>query len=221
MSNHLKGNSGNNVLAGGLGRDTLEGGLGNDTYVLSDNLDTILDTGGTDTIRSMLDIALSAGIENAELVGLSDVSALGNAADNLLIGNAGSNLLEGGAGVDTLTGGEGGDQFMIAYNGAGKNPDVITDFVSGTDLLMIDFSSFGLSAQALSLLSSGGLSADSFVKGVGVNPLDPNDYFILDTATGILYFDEDGSGPLSRIPLVKFTGGVDSRFNAGDVFVCI
>ena len=221
MSNHLKGNSGNNVLAGGLGRDTLEGGLGNDTYVLSDNLDTILDTGGTDTIRSMLDIALSAGIENAELVGLSDVSALGNAADNLLVGNAGSNLLEGGAGVDTLTGGEGGDQFMIAYNGAGKNPDVITDFVSGTDLLMIDFSSLGLSAQALSLLSSGALSADSFVKGVGVNPLDPNDYFILDTATGILYFDEDGSGPLSRIPLVKFTGGVDTRFNAGDVFVCI
>ena len=51
LNNRLEGNSGNNVLAGGLGKDTLVGGLGNDIYVLSDNLDTLVDAGGIDTIR--------------------------------------------------------------------------------------------------------------------------------------------------------------------------
>ena len=55
LSNHIWGNSGNNILAGGLGSDTLEGGLGNDVYVLSDSLDTIIDTGGVDTVRSSMD----------------------------------------------------------------------------------------------------------------------------------------------------------------------
>ena len=77
LDNHLIGNAGNNLLAGGLGADTLEGGLGDDIYVLSDTVDTIIDTGGEDTIRSNLDIALISDIENAHLVGIADTSADG------------------------------------------------------------------------------------------------------------------------------------------------
>jgi Ca2+-binding RTX toxin-like protein len=221
LANLLRGNSGSNVLAGGLGKDTLEGGLGDDVYVLSDSLDVIIDTGGVDTIRSPLDVILPADIENVELVGFNDVSAVGNAGNNLLVGNMGSNLLEGGAGIDTLTGGEGGDQFLVAYNGAGLATDLVTDFVSGTDLLIVDYASLGLSPQALNLLSSGGLSSDSFVKGVGVRALDPNDYFLLDTAQSLLMFDPDGSGSMVPLALLKFQGVVDNRFNSGDVFIGI
>jgi Ca2+-binding RTX toxin-like protein len=221
LANVLRGNSGKNVLAGGLGKDTLEGGLGDDIYVLSDSLDVIIDTGGVDTIRSPLDVSLPADIENVELIGLNDVSAVGHAGNNVLIGNIGANLLDGGAGVDTLTGGEGGDQFMVAYNALGQAPDVVMDFVSGTDLLIVDYASLGLSPEALGLLSSGGLNHDSFVKGVGARALDPNDHFLLDTAQSLLMFDPDGSGSATPLALLKFQGMVDGRFNSGDVFIGI
>lgn len=222
LDNHLWGNSGANVLAGGLGRDTLEGGLGNDTYVLSDALDTIIDTGGTDTLRSSLDVTrLAAELENIELVGLNDLMALGNAANNLLVGNSGDNLLEGGAGVDTLTGGDGSDQFVLAYNGTGKSPDTVTDFVSASDLLVIDLASFGITASQAGLLSSGSVAAASFVKGAGAKALDNNDYFLLDTARGVLMFDPDGSGSAASMEVVQLVGTTAQNMLAADIFVAI
>lgn len=200
LANVITGNSGNNLLSGGLGADTLIGGLGNDTYVLSDLLDTIIDAGGIDTVRSALSIALQTGLERAELIGLGDVSALGNGADNTLIGNPGNNYLEGGAGVDILTGGAGGDGFYIAFNGAAKDGDTVTDFKTGEDLLMLDLASFGIDPMALGIMSSGMVSADSFVKGAGARALDANDYFVYDTAQMTLYIDPDGSG--SKVALM-------------------
>ena len=200
LANVITGNSGNNLLSGGLGADTLIGGLGNDTYVLSDLLDTIIDAGGTDTVRSALSIALQTGLERAELIGLGDVSALGNGADNTLIGNPGNNYLEGGAGVDILTGGAGGDGFYIAFNGAAKDADTVTDLKTGEDLLMLDLASFGIDPMALGIMSSGMVSADSFVKGAGARAIDANDYFVYDTAQMTLYIDPDGSG--SKVALM-------------------
>jgi Ca2+-binding RTX toxin-like protein len=220
LNNHLIGNSGNNVLAGGLGRDTLEGGLGNDIYVLSDTLDTIIDTGGIDTIRSSLSIKLEADIENAELVGFADTYAIGNGADNKLVGNLGNNILEGMGGVDTLTGGAGDDQFVVAYNGAGSAADTVTDFTSGSDLLVIDLLSFGVDAIGLGLDSSGLVSADAFVKGAGARALDTNDHFLLDTATGQFSFDSDGSGSISPIVMLNLGAGASTLTNT-DLFVVI
>jgi Ca2+-binding RTX toxin-like protein len=219
LNNHIWGNAGNNVLAGGLGADTLEGGAGDDIYVLSDSLDTIIDTGGVDTIRSTLDVTLPAGLENVELVGIGDTVAVGNAANNLLVGNMGSNILDGGAGLDTLTGGLGSDQFMVAANAPGLEPDRITDFQSGEDLLILDLSSLGISAESLGLLSSGTVAAASFVSGAGVQALDPNDHFLLDTAQGLLMFDPDGSGANAPIQLVKFVGSVPVGFTGQDIYV--
>ena len=53
LNNVIIGNTGDNVLTGGPGNDTIYGGSGNDTYVynLGDGLDTISDTGGSDTIQ--------------------------------------------------------------------------------------------------------------------------------------------------------------------------
>ena len=221
LDNYLMGNSGNNILAGGLGADILEGGLGNDTYVLSDKLDTILDTGGMDTIRSVLDIDhLQDDIENGELVGIGDTSITGNNLDNTLSGNIGNNILDGGLGTDFLTGGEGDDQFIISYNGSGVNIDTITDFKSGSDLLIFDIASFGIDTNKLGSVSSGLLSSDSFVKAAGATALDNNDYFIFDTARGVLKFDSDGNGSTSSIDFVKLAE-INNSFAPTDIYIVI
>ena len=221
LDNHLVGNSGNNVLAGGLGRDTLEGGLGDDVYVLSDTLDQIIDTGGEDTIRSTLDVYLPDDIERIELVGIRDTVGIGNGADNVIVGNMGNNILDGQGGVDTLTGGAGDDQFIVAFNGAGLAADTITDFTSGSDLLIIDLASFGIDVIGLELDSSGLVASQSFVKGAGVRPLDPDDHYLMDTATGLLTFDPDGSGALESVTLVQLVGDTGSRLVNQDLFIAV
>ena len=221
LANVITGNSGNNMLSGGLGADTLVGGLGNDTYVLSDLLDTIIDSGGVDTIRTSLSITLQSGIERVEMIGLGDTSALGNGADNTLIGNPGDNYLEGGAGVDVLTGGAGGDGFFIAFNGANTDADTAIDFKSGEDLLMLDLASFGINPQALGLTSSGMVAADTFVQGAGASAMDPNDYFIFDTARQTLFIDPDGSGPLLALIGVHLSGSGGISLTPDDLYCAI
>jgi Ca2+-binding RTX toxin-like protein len=221
LANRIVGNSGANLLSGGLGADTLEGGDGNDIYVLSDLLDSILDRGGTDTVRTPFSMTLPDGIERGELIGVAPASLQGNLFNNALIGNAADNILEGGAGVDTLTGGGGGDGFVIAFNGAGVDADRITDFEVGLDLVMIDLASFGVDAKALGLSSSGGLSDASFVKGAGARAVDANDYLIYDTASRTLSLDVDGSGsnPAQLIAYVQ-TSALDS-LTASDLYLVV
>ena len=222
LDNVLIGNSGNNILAGGLGSDRLEGGLGDDIYVLSDTADTIIDIGGVDTIRSNLDVVLIGDIENADLVGIGDTMAIGNGLDNALVGNMADNLLEGAGGVDTLTGGQGADTFVMSNNGVDQQADLITDFKAGEDLLVVDLASFGISAEALGLLQSGLVSASSFVAGAGAEALDLNDYFMFDTAQGILQFDSDGSGDAEAVTIARIQLDPDGgTLTAGDVFVGI
>ena len=222
LDNILVGNSGNNILAGGIGEDVLMGGLGDDIYVLSDLMDTIVDLGGDDTIRSNLDIFLTNDIENADLVGIADTMAVGNGLANRLVGNMADNILDGAGGVDTLTGGEGADTFVIANNGEDLESDLITDFTSGEDLIVLDLASYGIFADEIGLLSSGLVSADSFVTGAGARSLDTNDHFIFDTAQGILKFDIDGSGDEEAVSVARIDLDEDSDdFSNGDVFVGI
>ena len=222
LDNHLTGNNGNNLLAGGIGADTLEGGLGDDIYVLSDSMDTIIDIGGEDTIRSNLDITLISDIENADLVGIADTVAIGNGLDNKLYGNMADNILDGAGGVDILTGGQGADTFVISNNGEGMAADTISDFNSGEDLIVVDLASFGIDPEALGLLSSGLVSADSFVTGAGAQALDANDFFIFDTAQGMLLFDADGSAEGEAVVVsVIDMNEENGRVTAGDVFVGI
>jgi Ca2+-binding RTX toxin-like protein len=222
LDNNLVGNGGNNILAGGLGTDRLEGGLGDDIYVLSDTLDTIIDIGGVDTIRSNLDVLLIADIENADLVGIADTIAIGNGLDNKLSGNMADNMLEGAGGVDTLTGGQGADTFVMSYNGDEIDADLITDFTSGEDLLVVDLASFGISAEELGLASSGLVDDASFVSGAGASALDNNDHFIFDTAQGLLLFDSDGSGDSEALTIARIQMDPESDpLSSGDVFVGI
>ena len=78
-----------------------------------------------------------AGIEDAELIGILNTNATGTAADNVLIGNLGNNTLDG-KGAWIFYGGMGADSFVLSYNGDGTEADVVGDFNSDEDLLIID-----------------------------------------------------------------------------------
>ncbi len=88
-------------------------------------------------------ITLVSGIRNADLLGVGDLNAIGNAGGNVLNGNSGNNMLTGGAGADVMSGFAGNDTIL-----GGAAHDVITGG-SGNDVL------------------SGALGSDTFVFGVG------------------------------------------------------
>src|SRR5262249_53339233 len=147
----------------------------NDIYVLADRLDTIVDTGGIDTIVSTVSLVLPAGIERLRLGGTAALNGTGNSLNNALTGNAGANILSGGAGNDSLSGGggtgglAGGGGRATLTGGAGTdvlrggpetdiflfNPgpgapshDTITDFVHRHDKLQLDHHVFAALGHA-------------------------------------------------------------------------
>jgi len=174
---HLIGDAGNDSLRSVAGTDILEGGLGDDEYfVFADHSDTIIDTGGLDTIRTTTDWDLSgyASIENVVLSAAGNQQVSGNGLDNRIIGSSGDNVLSGREGDDRLEGGQGADVLAggpgrdILIGGAGADRfvfsdadvgdrDVITDFEPGRD--RIDLS------QVDAVTGRSGNQAFSFIGG--------------------------------------------------------
>jgi Ca2+-binding RTX toxin-like protein len=101
---------------------------------------------GTDTVSLFENLTGSA---------FNDVLT-GSTAANVLMGLAGNDTLNGGSGADLLTGGLGVDRFVFSAlaDSVPGTPDLITDFVHGTDI--IDFS--GIDANT----SSSGNQAFAF-----------------------------------------------------------
>ncbi|MEI6642586.1 MAG: calcium-binding protein [Novosphingobium sp.] len=221
-NNVITGNDGANVLIGGGGTDTLAGGRGNDIYMV-DGAGTTVTEGvdaGLDKVITTVDLTLGANVEIGVAKGSGAVAITGGASDNLLGGNGAGNLLDGGdgndsllgqlgndtlkggvgndflyggAGIDSLTGGAGSDQFVVStYSGEGV--DRITDFVSGTDTLLV-----------VNAYVSGYLLAAGFVYGTSAH--DADDIAIYDQSTGNLYVDYDGNGPQGKVLLASFTPG--------------
>jgi Ca2+-binding RTX toxin-like protein len=149
-NNKLVGNNRNNILDGGVGNDTLDGnggvdtlkgGVGNDFYILDNNgdvVDVVLETatGGLDTVISNSDYTLAANLENLQLSGNGDFSAIGNALGNNIFGNAGENVLDGRGGDDLLIGGLGDDTYYV------DSPnDIVREDIadSAGDVIVINF----------------------------------------------------------------------------------
>lgn len=160
----LVGNGGDNWLDGGRGADVLRGAGGGDTYGVDDPGDVVdeaVEGLGLDLVRSSIDYALPASIENLVLVGDAPVSGRGNAGPNRIEGNAAANRLDGGSGDDTLLGGAGDD---VLVGGAGRN---WVDGGAGFDRLVTD-----ASARGASIFSANGvtyiLTAAESYRAVGV-----------------------------------------------------
>ncbi|MGU3307163.1 M10 family metallopeptidase C-terminal domain-containing protein [Pseudomonas sp. M5A4_2d] len=124
-----------------------------DYYTLNSNRDAavfcIWDGGGIDTLdvsgyAANQTINLKAGSfsdvgglkGNVSIArGVTLENAIGGSGNDALIGNDAGNRLTGGAGGDRLRGGGGADTFVYnrASDSTPDNPDVLMDFISGTD----------------------------------------------------------------------------------------
>ena len=219
----LVGGAGSDILFGGDGNDTIAGGDGGDDIWMSffsdrgeiglgfDIIDggagydrlsfsTLIWQGQGDHGRVSLDLASgtyetdagSGTVANIEQVSGSAYGdqLSGNALSNLLAGSAGDDTLDGGGGRDTLDGGSDADTFVFAEAPGVNNADGITAFETGTDTVQLD-------AAVMSALGiSGRFSADDprFWSTTFGGGHDADDRVIYNTATGQLWYDEDGVG---------------------------
>lgn len=170
-----------------------------------------------DSMTNNISIASNTGIE-AAIGGSGSDTITGNNLGNTLNGMAGSDKLQGGAGsdiliggtgTDTLNGGSGNDVFRFAAPTDGG--DIITDFsaVSGNDdVFQIKASAFGGGLIANTLLAAGQLqiSASDVAATSAVR-------FIFETDTGILRYDDDGSGSHAAVVLATLQAGATVNLN--------
>ncbi|MBB3981051.1 Ca2+-binding RTX toxin-like protein [Sphingobium fontiphilum] len=188
LANSITGNAAANVINGGGGADRMAGGDGDDVYFVDNAGDVVTETvnQGNDTVRSSVSFALGAQhIETLILTGNGAVDGIGNSLANIITGNGAANLIDGGARNDILTGGGGADSFRFSSALGAGNVDVIADFQSGQDRIL-------LAQSVFSQLGSGALAATAFV--VGAQAGDADDRIIYDSATGNLLYDADGTG---------------------------
>ncbi|MEO1146538.1 MAG: S8 family serine peptidase [Cyanobacteria bacterium J06638_22] len=109
------GGDGNDRIRGNNADNLLTGGRGNDRLIGSWGRDRLLGGDGNDRLY-------------------------GGAGRDRLVGNSGNDLLQGGTGDDLLTGGRGRDRFVL--NPPGRGVDRVTDFVSGTDKIVLSKAAF-------------------------------------------------------------------------------
>jgi len=191
LNNMLVGNAANNVLVGGLGNDTLNGGAGNDTldggvgidsllgglgndiYWVDNVADVVVESAnaGTDVVQTTVSYTLGLNVENLILLGLDNISGVGNTANNVLVGNAGNNTLNGGAGVDTLQGGAGDDVYMVdnIADKAIENANEGVDAVSSTVTYTLGNHVENLTLTGTAAINGVGNSLDNVLIGNGAN----------------------------------------------------
>jgi Ca2+-binding RTX toxin-like protein len=199
----LVGNAGNNYLDGGGGVDLLQGLGGNDTYIVDadDRVDEGA-SGGYDNVAAKTSYVLEFGQEievlsTSDHGGIASINLTGNDLNQVVIGNAGANILNGGFGNDLLQGLGGADMFAFTTTLGAGNVDTIADFLSGTDKIGLDDSTFAG-------LTFGALPDGAFVTGTAA--LDADDRIIYDSATGALYFDADGVGGVAMVQFATLSG---------------
>ena len=203
-ADYLSGGSGRDVFFGGAGVDTIIGGAGDDEfYVLAgDGGDIIVDYvgQGLDRIFTEINYWLSSGSEIETLsttanVGIANINLTGNTLNNVIVGNNGVNLLDGGLGNDTLYG-IGGAIDYFAFStlaNSSTNFDVIADWSSAGDLIMLDDAAFAG-------MAAGFLTAAGFVSGAGLtSAATAAQRVIHNNSNGDLWYDLDGSGGLASV----------------------
>ena len=130
----------------------------------------------------------------------------GLAGNDTINGGAGNDTIIGGLGADNLTGGAGADQFTFNAALGGGNIDRITDFLSGTDTIVLDKAIFNFTSTLE--------AQSSFVSGAGHAAIttDTLAHVIYDSTLRQLWYDP-GAGAVIQIATLS------SAVNASDILI--
>jgi Ca2+-binding RTX toxin-like protein len=218
-ADYLSGGAGDDLMIGGAGADIVLGGLGDDSYyqITPDDLIVEYDGQGNDRIYTEVDYTLRAGSYIETLgttinTGTDAINLTGNELANVIVGNAGVNRLDGAGGADTIYGGAGLDYFYFSSTLGASNVDVVGDFASVDDLLMIDRRVFS------NTLPIGFLDASAFLSGAGATAATTAAHrFVHDSTTGDLYYDADGAGGQAAVRFANI--GAGTAIQSYDFFV--
>ncbi len=131
----------------------------------------------------------------------------GGAGDDTMEGSPGSDTLAGGLGNDVLGGDHGGfpsiaDSFLFDVAPGPANADLITDFASGSDRIVLDGSTHA-SSGASGTFATG--DARFWSSGTGAAH-DADDRVIYNTSSGELWYDADGNGAGARQLIATLQG---------------
>ena len=178
LNDTLEGNGGNNVLNGGAGTDTASYEHAGAAVTVSLAVGAAQKTGGagTDTLSSFENLkgsafndALTGSTAVNVLTGLTGNDTLnGGGGADTLIGGAGNDTLVGGSGADVLTGELHADRFVfsaLADSGPGT-PDLITDFLHGTDVIDLSAIDANTSSNGNQAFAFGGQSSNVVARSV-------------------------------------------------------
>ena len=224
----LRGGAGTDTLEGGSGDDILDGGDGWDAVYFSDSVvpsagvqidlaaGTAVDLSGThgsDGLESIEEVHGSSAGDT--IVGASGVDEMffgrdgndsihgGGGNDRLHGDNGDDTLIGGGGGHDFLTGGAGADRFVLnAAPAGGTSVSTISDFGEGNDRIVLDNQVFAALSQT-GLLSSESFVSGNFSGGISGAAQEADDHILYDTASGDLYYDEDGSGSTAAVMIAE------------------
>jgi RHS repeat-associated protein len=199
----LVGSTGNDNLTGGAGNDSIDGGIGIDHLLESGNFnftltDTSLTGNGTDVLTSVEAVTLiggsSSNLLDASSFTVGDVSLDGGAGNDTIIGGSGNDLLKGGSGNDSLTGSAGVDQFIYDTNAAFTTStvgiDQIADFVSGTDKIVLDKTTFTVLGSTIG--SGFNIASEFAVVNSDAAASTSNALIVYSSGTGNLFYNENG-----------------------------
>ncbi len=122
---------------------------------------------------------------------------VGSRAKDWLAGFEDNDTLNGGKGNDVLVGGTGADVFQFSHYGS-RDAGTLEDFTAGIDKIALDRSIFTKLPEVL--------TDDMLVIKAKSKALDANDWLLLDSAKGKLYYDADGNGKGKPQLIAKLTG---------------
>ena len=169
FDDRIQGDGNANVLNGYGGNDTIFGGGGDDTISIGGPIAEAYGQDGNDTINSTAGGAMRFD---------------GGAGNDSITGSTGNETLIGGTGQDTLTGSWGTDTFVMNAAPGAANADVITDFASGQDKILLD-------TVVMGALGANGKFAPGdgrFYAAAGATAAhDADDRIVYNTTTGQLY----------------------------------
>jgi RTX calcium-binding nonapeptide repeat (4 copies) len=200
-ANRLLGLLGNDLLDGAGGADTMRGGFGDDTYVVDHVGDRVIERSneGQDLVRSAVSYVLADTVEDLVLTGPRAIAGTGNPLANVMTGNNAANVLSGRQGADVLTGGGDADIFVLDTAPDIDQIDTILDFTSREDRIRLDRAVFtelnGGSALATRAFATGAVAGDA------------NDRILYHRASGMVFYDADGTGEIAEVQIVQLDPG--------------